>query len=541
MRWQLAVCTVVIISGCRAEPRATQDMRAAIEDLRRQYPSAAVELDPTAQVARSIDLGPPRAPSPVQDPTQFAMQFVEQRERLFTGSQSSFEVRPRGPEEPDPQVPGGSIVRLTQFVNGVEVFGGEIVAHVRTGTGADAGAMTVSNSPPPSADVGGTPAISADTATSAAIAEHKEYTSRLPPAEREAQQVAPAMPRLVIFDPARFGLDGASKLAWLVDIGSRRIFVDAGSGGIVRAYRNAPDALLRRVYECNVSPCTVAFDGDKQVRQTVSRDAAGLFMSSRDVYDYFLKVHARDGFDDAGRGGRARTESYALSTTVPNAQYDPGAKQLKFAPGWAARDIFAHEFTHALMYHRPRVEYVGQAGAVQEFYADLFAALFEDESPARWIIGESVPGLPPQRRFLRDLRNPHADGFNRAQWPDPAKNNGQPDHMTELVRETDKICAALDEKERGCVHFNGAILSKAAALAADGGTHRGVAVTGIGVEKFQYTAYVAMVSLKASPLLADVATGLIAACRGALVPPRLGMTAADCDTIVQSLKSVGLP
>ncbi len=59
-------------------------------------------------------------------------------------------------------------------------------------------------------------------------------------------------------------------------------------------------------------------------------------------------------------------------------------------------------------------------------------------------------------------------------------NRGQPDHYSEVLTEDDQQCASTAYNDNGCVHFNSGILNKFAYLISEGGTHRGVAVNGLG-------------------------------------------------------------
>src|SRR5690606_30598134 len=75
-------------------------------------------------------------------------------------------------------------------------------------------------------------------------------------------------------------------------------------------------------------------------------------------------------------------------------------------------DVVAHEFAHGVIDYTAGLEYRNQSGALNESYADIFAAVFSrDGNP--WLIGEAT-GNP-----IRNLANP-------AQY-------GQPMHMDDYA------------------------------------------------------------------------------------------------------------
>ena len=111
----------------------------------------------------------------------------------------------------------------------------------------------------------------------------------------------------------------------------------------------------------------------------------------------------------------------------------------------SALDIVAHEVTHGVTDNTSRLEYLGESGALNESYSDIFGVLIsnweqEDIAQWDWKLGEdlSLNNLP-----IRDLSNPKA--FN------------QPDHKDDYQD------LPLDRKnDNGGVHINSGIHNKAA-------------------------------------------------------------------------------
>ena len=87
-------------------------------------------------------------------------------------------------------------------------------------------------------------------------------------------------------------------------------------------------------------------------------------------------------------------------------------------------DVSAHELGHGVISNTANLEYIGQSGAINETYADIFGSMVDRED---WYIGEDITktSFSPSGR-LRDMSNPHNLGssLNDAYW--------QPAHVSEM-------------------------------------------------------------------------------------------------------------
>ncbi|MCC6413887.1 MAG: M4 family metallopeptidase [Saprospiraceae bacterium] len=121
-------------------------------------------------------------------------------------------------------------------------------------------------------------------------------------------------------------------------------------------------------------------------------------------WDYFNSVHHRNGF--TGNGDKI----YVLAnSTLQNAGFrDVGLGWLEFG-NWdgaqlAAIDVAGHEFAHGVTRHSSNLGFVGQPGALNESFSDIFGFLVERFSfpgDFDWTIGEDpFPG------GLRSLEDP---------------------------------------------------------------------------------------------------------------------------------------
>lgn len=113
---------------------------------------------------------------------------------------------------------------------------------------------------------------------------------------------------------------------------------------------------------------------------------------------------------------------------------------------WAlAKDIVAHELAHGLTDYTARLEYLGEAGALNESYSDILGVILANEGRPNvakwnWLIGENLMG---DGTALRSMEKP----------PDFE----QPDHMDDYQKLPD-----TEEGDWGGVHTNSGIHNKAA-------------------------------------------------------------------------------
>ncbi|SCW58943.1 Thermolysin metallopeptidase, catalytic domain [Paenibacillus tianmuensis] len=126
-------------------------------------------------------------------------------------------------------------------------------------------------------------------------------------------------------------------------------------------------------------------------------------------------------------------------------------------------DIVGHELTHGVVSKTAKLEYYGESGALDESIADIMGNSVEAKN---WLIGDliSIQGA------FRSMENP--------------KLYGQPD------RYQDRYTGPNDE---GGVHINSGINNKAYYLIAQGGTHYGVTVNGIGRDAAEKIFYKALI------------------------------------------------
>ncbi|MFD2330322.1 M4 family metallopeptidase [Cohnella sp. GCM10020058] len=175
-------------------------------------------------------------------------------------------------------------------------------------------------------------------------------------------------------------------------------------------------------------------------------DAIDAHYFAGQVYDFYLNRFGRDSLDGKGMS----IVSLVNTNVIDNAFWDgseivygDGSKQFECLS--CAADVVAHELTHGVIEHSADLEYKDQSGALNESFADMMAAVMDDDD---WTIGEDT-GVAGGSGYLRSLQQPEL-GLD----PQPGTMSGY---------------AQLPESnDNGGVHKNSGITNHAAYLMATG-------------------------------------------------------------------------
>lgn len=465
----------------------------------------------------------------------------------------------------DPDFPGQYVAQVEQRVGGVPIFGSS--AKLTLNQALVVTQLTANfSSAATNATTPQIPQAEAIQSARSALAANLQARPEDDPLRALSGRLAemPATAEVTVFDPVilrTIVAPGPSRLAWLVTIESFRLFIDAETRALLHLYRDKPTGLLRKVLDLNgtqLHPGAVIFDEATGIATpNPAEDAAKAFANSRKVYDFFFGKFARDSFDDNdGEGplGGGALEASVRYGTAANAFWCvradldcPKANVMVYGPGYAgALDVVGHEMAHGLIAHEANLIYDGQPGAVNEALADIFGTLIEhDTGSGNWVLGETLPGFSASAP-LRNMADPQltgADGVSRfnKNLPYAATNSGQPDHMSDLLTRTHRLCRSTGDVHNGCVHFNSGILNKAAHLIAEGGTHRGVTLTGIGVEKLGRLAYRSLTTkLNATSDLVSSGDAFVQSCIDLSNGGVSGFVASDCESVEKAFQAVGL-
>jgi Zn-dependent metalloprotease len=227
---------------------------------------------------------------------------------------------------------------------------------------------------------------------------------------------------------------------------------------------------------------TFGTNGSLSVRASVGVDAHHF---AQRVLSFFKTTYSRNGIDN--NGNRSLQLGYMVSRThygkkYNNAYWDGASMTYGDGDGTTYRpfdaiDVVGHEMTHGITERTSNLVYQNESGAANESFSDIFGAVVEFKTgtltgannvsyPSDWWIGEDLyysnnPSSPTTG--IRNMANTHA--------------SGDPDHYSERYTGT---------SDNGGVHTNSGIQNYAFYLLASGGTNHkdttGTAVAGIGLD-----------------------------------------------------------
>ncbi len=169
------------------------------------------------------------------------------------------------------------------------------------------------------------------------------------------------------------------------------------------------------------------------------------------AYDYFKNTFGRESIN--GLGGNiisiinvVDSDNSQMDNAFWNgfAMFYGNGNQAFTAPLAKALDVAGHEMSHGVVQSTANLEYIGESGALNESFADIFGAMIDRDD---WKMGEDVVNssfFPTGA--LRDLSNPHNGGSS-------LNDNGwQPAHYNERY---------TGSQDNGGVHINSGIPNKA--------------------------------------------------------------------------------
>lgn len=399
-------------------------------------------------------------------------------------------------------------VHLRQTVDGVPVFGAEIIVHLF----ADGTPRAVTFDLLDEVDVETTPLYTADEAIELAGPPAPAVDDPL-----DADAVLDQAPTAAL---SILRHDEQDHLVWVVQLSDLdpehprrpRVFVDARTGEEVWRYDDLQtvDAQVQTRYDgthtLGAHPIgatwyledpgqflSISFRNSTSRLYYVTAPANGTFTDqpagsvhygTTNVTDYYAMVHGRDAIDDLGGPGFLNslltgqpilTGAAHFGFRYNNAFWD--GTNLLFISGdgdgslfnpLVSLDVIGHEFTHGVTQFSANLIYANESGALNESVSDVFGAAVEafvdgGVSPSVWEIGEDcfTPGTAGDA--LRYMDDPTADGSSS-------------DHYD------DRYVGPLDN---GGVHWNSGIANLAFYLVSEGGNHPtypGTPVTGLGID-----------------------------------------------------------
>ncbi|MCW2848684.1 MAG: hypothetical protein JWR90_2658 [Marmoricola sp.] len=356
---------------------------------------------------------------------------------------------------------GGSVVRAAQVVDGVPVFGGQVVLSLD----ADQGVVSVTAATTPATDVPAA-AVSEARARQVALA----FTAK---AERTpvGGLTATGLGRR-LYDPAivHTADPGGARPVWQFSVtnGSdvrETVLVGTGRGEIALHYNDAPS--LDRIVCDNHDAATVTLDQPVPACTSPARTETGAASAVDDVNEAFANLGATaatyqavDGVDLTALIGTGTPRSLMSTVrwcfdedTCPmqNAFWD--GRQMVFGDGYAgADDVVGHELTHGYVERTAGLFALHESGALNESVADVMGEIVDHRNPptdddSAWTLGEDLSGGD-----LRSLKNPTL--------------YGQPDRIRSALWGDGDYLAA--DGDGGSVHQNDGVGNKTAYLVSQG-------------------------------------------------------------------------
>jgi Zn-dependent metalloprotease len=516
-------------------PGASRD--ASIALLRQGPGQLVIYRDQQTGVPNFVAGELPAIKANVSEPAAVARAFFTENAALFGMTNPQAELNLVRDES---DALGMHHVRFQQRYNGVDVFGAQIVAHLR-------GKQVMA--------IGGTyfPDIAADTQPGLTLAQaigRARAAVGAPDAE-----VSGARSGLAIY--AR---GGRNTLTWKVELlsmarpGRWLVFVNAHSGRIDHGINMLETALSRKTYTTNnttVLPgLLVCSDSpaDPTCSDAVTQAAHD---NAGKVYNYYSTKFGRDSVDGKGL---ALISTAHFSSDYNNAFWN-GSQMVYgdgdgvvFSPLSQSLDVVAHELTHGVTDFSADLVYEDESGALNESYSDVlgvFADAFgRNSTTADWALGEGVytPGVAGDA--LRDMADPHkgsdpfTNAYNCSYRPGQPFYCGQPASLSEFARLPISFFEEVPS-DNGGVHINSGIPNKAANLVTDGGTFGGVTVAGIGVAKAEQIYYRTLTHYL-TPYSGFMAArnSSIQACTDLI--GQFGITAGNCASVRDAFAAVGI-
>ncbi len=347
---------------------------------------------------------------------------------------------------------GNVYTRFQQTLNGLNVYGAQMLLHYNGATGA---VFAVTGDFATADNAVFSPAIDAADAFGG--------SARLRDLETSNAELAYVL------------VGGEAILAWMrtEDYRSAQgphhdlVFVDATTGEELTRHPKVYYARSLVTYDCHNSTvynaCTDVVSSSSNTINTGDDaiDAAHNFAIG--TYNYYSNNFGRDSLDD---GGMTLYSNVHFDTNYNNAFWYNGEMTYgdgdgsTFVPLSQDADVVAHELTHGVTENTSNLVYANESGALNESMSDIFGALIDRQEGATgadiWKIGEDIYTPGTAGDALRYMADPTQDGYSSDYYP----NRLYPGN-----------CSPNNNNDQCGVHGNSGISNLAFQLLVDGGTH----------------------------------------------------------------------
>jgi len=320
------------------------------------------------------------------DPAAAATQFLAMNSEMFGIANASDEFVLDQVQSDDL---GMTHVRLQQVYSGIPVNGGQMIVHYSP----DGEWVTAVNGyyVPQITLASTSPAIDASSATQIAV-------QRLPNGKTEQE------PILTIYTSALEPGFSRNHLVWTVLLNAgdvRNLYViDAQTGTVLAVKDRLYVGRNRETYTANkTSNLPGILKRSENTPAVNDKDVDNAHDFAGATYDYFWGTHGRDSYD--GKGAKLISTAHYYSVAIcPNAFWN--GEQMVYCDNYPAKDVVAHELTHAVTERTANLVYEWQSGALNESFSDVFGAMVDRDD---WFMGEDLPG-----GAIRSLADPSLFG-----------------------------------------------------------------------------------------------------------------------------------
>ncbi|MFF4060174.1 M4 family metallopeptidase [Streptomyces sp. NPDC001668] len=202
------------------------------------------------------------------------------------------------------------------------------------------------------------------------------------------------------------------------------------------------------------APATLFTDADNHWGTGASSDRATAAVDAQygtDVtWDYYKKVHGRNGIGGDGKGSYNRVH---YGNNYNNAFWDDSCFCMTYGDGDGTQlgplvslDVAGHEMSHGVTSKTAALTYSGESGGLNEATSDIFGTLVEfyaanSSDTGDYLIGEKIVRSGFGRDALRYMDKPSKDGASADSWSSSVGNldvhysSGVANHFAYLLAE----------------------------------------------------------------------------------------------------------
>lgn len=143
------------------------------------------------------------------------------------------------------------------------------------------------------------------------------------------------------------------------------------------------------------------------------------------TWDYYAKVHGRNGIDGSGKKAYSRVH---YGSNYNNAFWSDACFCMTYGDGdgkalksLVALDVAGHEMSHGVTSTTAKLTYSGESGGLNEGTSDIFGTMVEyyaanTSDAGDYLIGEKIAGPTLGKPYLRTMINPGDDGSSADCW-----------------------------------------------------------------------------------------------------------------------------